>query len=138
MAVALTSSLASIPVRGDTVFLAQVGLLGELRPLSNMEARLLQAERMGFSRAIVAGKRLKPGQRKYGMEYLESPTLKQALELGLTASIPKRSQRRVSKEGGANAPFKKLTVDDSPETLEDLELNDVILDDEEDESDYYQ
>ena len=138
VAVALTSSLASIPVRGDTVFLAQVGLLGELRPLSNMEARLLQAERMGFSRAIVAGKRLKPGHRKYGMEYLESPTLKQALELGLTASIPKRTKRRVPKEGGANDAFRKLTGENSPETLDDLELNDIILDDEEDDSDYYQ
>lgn len=130
VAIALTSSLSSIPVRGDTVFLAQVGLLGELRSLSNMEARLVQAERMGFSRVIVAGKRLRQGQRKYSMEYLECPTLKQALELGLTSAIPKRKKRQ---------PVKQETKrKNSPETLDDLEFNDVILDDEDDEDDYYQ
>jgi DNA repair protein RadA/Sms len=138
VAIALTSSLASIPVRGDTVFLAQVGLLGELRPLSNMEARLLQAERMGFSRAIVAGKRLRPGQRKYGMEYLECPTLKQALELGLTAAIPKRAKRRDTNDNGSTTAITTLPGGKYPEAFEDLELNDVILDDEDDESDYYQ
>jgi len=52
--VALISSYLRIAVRGDTVFLAQVGLLGELRPLSSLESRLLQAQRAGFSRVIVA------------------------------------------------------------------------------------
>lgn len=132
VAMALTSSLVSIPVRGDTVFLAQVGLLGELRSLSNMEARLLQAERMGFSRVVVAGKRLRPGRRHYGMEYLECPTLRQALELGLTAAIPRRNRKATNKSSTAHSgnSFKK-----SPETLEELELNDIILDDEEDDDD---
>jgi len=52
--VALTSSYLRIPVRGDRACLAQVGLLGELRPLSSLESRLLQAQRMGFSSVIVA------------------------------------------------------------------------------------
>ncbi|OEU20620.1 P-loop containing nucleoside triphosphate hydrolase protein, partial [Fragilariopsis cylindrus CCMP1102] len=50
--VALTSSYLRISARGDTAFLAQVGLLGELRPLSSLESRLLQAQRAGFSRVI--------------------------------------------------------------------------------------
>jgi hypothetical protein len=53
-----------------------------------METQLLQAQRMGFSRVIVAGKRFKQ-QRQQGMDILECPILKQALELGLTAAIPK-------------------------------------------------
>jgi len=52
--VALASSYLRIPARGDTACLAQVGLLGELRPLSSLESRLLQAQRMGFSCVIVA------------------------------------------------------------------------------------
>ena len=54
--VALTSSYLRIQARGDTVCLAQIGLLGELRPLSSLEPRLLQAQRMGFSRVIIASK----------------------------------------------------------------------------------
>eukprot|EP00536_Pseudo-nitzschia_multiseries_P007937 jgi/Psemu1/196787/e_gw1.192.19.1 len=62
--VALTSSYLRIPVRGDTAFLAQVGLLGELRSLSSLESRLLQAQRMGFSRVVVASTKSSPSSRK--------------------------------------------------------------------------
>jgi DNA repair protein RadA/Sms len=96
VAVALTSSLVFVPVRGDTVFLAQVGLLGELQSLASMVARLLQAQRMGFSRVIVAGKRFKQRQQQ-GMDILECPALKQALELGLTAAIPKGQRNNKSR-----------------------------------------
>jgi DNA repair protein RadA/Sms len=137
VAVALASSLVSIPVRGDTVFLAQVGLLGELRSLSNMEARLLHAERMGFSRVVVAGKRLRPGRRQNGMEYLECPTLRQALELGLTAAIPKR-RRKTSSSTPSGTAKGSSSLKASPESLDELELNDIILDDDEDdEGEYY-
>lgn len=136
VAVALTSSLVSIPVRGDTVFLAQVGLLGELRSLSNMEARLLQAERMGFSRVIVAGKKFRPGRRQYNMEYLECPTLQKALEFGLTAAIPRSPRRRSSSSssgGISKGSSPTSNKQEAPESVQDLELNDIILDDEEDE-----
>ena len=107
--VAVTSSLIAIPVRGDTAFVAQVGLLGELRTLSNMEIRISQAQRMGFRRVIVAGKygsnnmkgrKASSSQKQpyYGgdMEVLEFPTLKQALAAGLASPIPPKSygQRR--------------------------------------------
>jgi hypothetical protein len=44
---------------------------------------------MGFLQVIVAGKKLKLHQYKYGMAYIECPTLKQALGLGLAVGIPK-------------------------------------------------
>jgi DNA repair protein RadA/Sms len=102
LSVALTSSLASIPVRGDTAFLAQVGLLGELRPLPNMEARLMQAQRLGFSQAVVAGKTFRQ-KGQYNMQVIECPTLQQALGVGLTAAIPKRRSRR-TKSATTNKP----------------------------------
>merc|ERR1711865_811459 len=64
VAVALTSSYLRIPARGDTACLAQVGLLGELRPLSSLEPRLLQAQRMGFSSVIVAADNQNRRQRR--------------------------------------------------------------------------
>jgi DNA repair protein RadA/Sms len=130
VSMALTSSTSSVPIRGDTAFCAQVGLLGELRTLPSMEPRLLQAQRMGFSRVIVAGNKLKH-QHKYGMEYIECPTLKQALELGLTAGLPKRQRRTPGKKKASSK--KKL----SPDSLEEWELENIIVDDEDDEDDFY-
>mmetsp|Transcript_27149 Transcript_27149/g.64957 ORF Transcript_27149/g.64957 Transcript_27149/m.64957 type:complete len:809 (+) Transcript_27149:647-3073(+) len=111
--VALTSSHLRIPVRGDTVFLAQVGLLGELRPLQSMEPRIQQAQRMGFSRVITAlspqsssssfSKRKKTQSkagmdgvnisRKFGLEVIECSKLQDALEYALVSPIPKSRSR---------------------------------------------
>eukprot|EP00526_Cylindrotheca_closterium_P004931 CAMPEP_0113612174 /NCGR_PEP_ID=MMETSP0017_2-20120614/5959_1 /TAXON_ID=2856 /ORGANISM="Cylindrotheca closterium" /LENGTH=637 /DNA_ID=CAMNT_0000521191 /DNA_START=20 /DNA_END=1933 /DNA_ORIENTATION=+ /assembly_acc=CAM_ASM_000147 len=126
VAIALTSSHGSVPIRGDTVFLAQVGLLGELRGLKGeMEARLIQAGRIGLSRAIVAGRKFKK-TRKFGLEVIECPTLKQALELGLTSGsipMPRKIKRSTKPKMDSN----------EPNSLEDLDLDDVILDDGEDD-----
>lgn len=135
VAVAVTSSLVSIPVRGDTVFLAQVGLLGELRPLSSLEPRLMQAQRMGVSRVIVAGRKLRIKRHQEFTEYIECPTLKQALEYGLTASIPKRKSRRKQQQGSSLSSSGKKQP--SPGSLNELELENVIVDDGDDEDDYY-
>lgn len=128
VAIALTSSHGSVPIRGDTVFLAQVGLLGELRGLKGeMEARLIQASRTGLSRAIVAGRKYKV-TRKFGLEVIECPTLRQALELGLTSGsipMPKRIKRSSKPTRDSNEPT----------SVEYLDLDDVILDDEDDDED---
>lgn len=128
VAIALTSSHTAVPIRGDTVFLAQVGLLGELRGLKGeMEARLIQAKRTGISRAIVAGRKFKV-TRKFDLEVIECPTLKQALELGLTTGfipMPKKIKRATKTNSDSN----------EPDSLEELYLDDVILDDGEDDED---
>jgi DNA repair protein RadA/Sms len=76
VAVALTSSYLRIPARGDIACLAQVGLLGELRPLSSLESRLLQAQRMGFSTVIVASPH-KSSRSKRKKNYQSSQKQKQ-------------------------------------------------------------
>ncbi|EED91941.1 Rad51/RecA-like protein, partial [Thalassiosira pseudonana CCMP1335] len=52
VAVAVVSSLLGIPVRSDTAFVGEVGLLGELRPVHALEKRISEARRMGFSRIV--------------------------------------------------------------------------------------
>jgi len=121
-AMALVSSHLSIPVRGDTVFLAQVGLLGELRSLSNMELRLEQASRYGFSRVVMA-KRKEKLSRKFGLECHECSNLRDALDVGLSASIPKFGGTTKKKAGGSSK--RKQQEEDKV----------YILDDEEDEYD---
>lgn len=54
VAVALVSSLTQIPVRADTAFCGEIGLLGELRVVTALEKRCKEAARMGFTRIITA------------------------------------------------------------------------------------
>jgi len=77
VAVALTSSYLRIPARGDIACLAQVGLLGELRPLSSLESRLQQAQRMGFSTVIVASPHKSSRKSKRKKNYQSSQKQKE-------------------------------------------------------------
>ena len=53
VAAALASSLSGIPVPPDTVVFGEIGLSGEARPVAHTDARLKEAAKLGFTRAIV-------------------------------------------------------------------------------------
>jgi DNA repair protein RadA/Sms len=53
-AAALVSALIDRPVPRDVVLFGEVGLSGELRPVGQEAARLREAERLGFKRALAA------------------------------------------------------------------------------------
>jgi len=53
---ALVSSVRDRPVPGDALFLGEVGLGGEIRPVAAVERRLAEAARQGFRRAIVSAR----------------------------------------------------------------------------------
>ncbi len=50
---ALSSSMLDKPVPPDTAVCGEVGLAGEIRAVANIELRIREAERLGFSRIIV-------------------------------------------------------------------------------------
>src|SRR5215813_10885683 len=52
-AAALVSSLANAPLPADAVFFGEVSLSGAVRPVAQSAARLKEAAKLGFSRAIV-------------------------------------------------------------------------------------
>lgn len=52
--VALASSHAERPVRAGTVVFGEVGLTGEIRPVRHSAARIREAARLGFRRAVLA------------------------------------------------------------------------------------
>lgn len=54
VAAALASSVYDRPLPTDAVFLGEVGLAGEVRPISLAERRIGEAERMGMRRAYLA------------------------------------------------------------------------------------
>jgi DNA repair protein RadA/Sms len=79
VAAAITSSLRDVPVRADTVLIAEVGLSGELRMVNHMPTRLKEAAKLGFKRAVIA-KRLRSGEPwPPGIEVLEARSLRDAM-----------------------------------------------------------
>jgi len=86
VAAAITSSLRDVPVRADTVLIAEVGLSGELRMVNHMPTRLKEAAKLGFKRAVIA-KRLRSGEPwPAGIEVLEARSLRDALDKALLES----------------------------------------------------
>jgi len=56
VAAALCSSVYDRPVPSDALFMGEIGLGGEIRPIAALERRLLEAERLGFHRVYVSSR----------------------------------------------------------------------------------
>jgi len=56
LAAALCSSARDRPLASDALFLGEIGLGGEVRPISGLERRLAEAERLGFHTAYVSSR----------------------------------------------------------------------------------
>ncbi len=63
VAAALLSSLRNRPTPPDALFLGEIGLGGEIRPVGGVERRLTEAARLGFRRAFCSSR---SGDRKGG------------------------------------------------------------------------
>ena len=74
----MASSLAGQPLPAQVVCFGEVGLAGELRAVGRTQARLAEASRQGFNRALTApGKTRAPA----GLELLTAGRLDDALAL---------------------------------------------------------
>jgi DNA repair protein RadA/Sms len=72
------------------VVFGEVGLTGELRPVRMTAGRLGEAERLGFSRAVIAAQRTDPRGGSahglgdsHGLEILEAESVAEAVALAL-------------------------------------------------------
>lgn len=57
---AIASSIKNKPINKDLLVIGEVGLCGEVRPVSGIDARLKEAQRLGFKMAIVPAKNRLP------------------------------------------------------------------------------
>jgi DNA repair protein RadA/Sms len=73
---ALASAFSGEPVGDDVVVLGEVGLGGEVRQVAQTPRRLLEAARLGFSRALVPDR----GPEEAPLALRRVPTLAQALD----------------------------------------------------------
>ena len=79
VALALLSSLKDTPIREDTIAFGEIGLAGELRAVSQAQARISEAARLGFSRCILPYHNLKSiTQPPAGMELIGAKSIREA------------------------------------------------------------
>lgn len=62
--IAVLSSSEDIPVSPQSCFAAEVGLSGEIRPVSRIEQRITEAEKLGFEKIFISKYNLKGMERK--------------------------------------------------------------------------
>ncbi|MEO6349846.1 MAG: DNA repair protein RadA [Candidatus Limnocylindrales bacterium] len=101
LAIALASALRDKPIRRSTVLCGEIGLTGELRPVSSLERRLREAQRLGFERAIAPDRSARNSAADAaptiaGMEIVRAATLRDALGIALELNGERPSERVVT------------------------------------------
>ncbi|MEX0682535.1 MAG: DNA repair protein RadA [Dehalococcoidia bacterium] len=83
LALAICSSHRDAPLPSDLVALGEIGLSGELRSVSHLERRLLEAERLGFRRCLLPESTLSRQRPKTRIDLLPAPDVRRAAALAL-------------------------------------------------------
>jgi DNA repair protein RadA/Sms len=87
IALAIASSFKNAGVKPNMVAIGEIGLSGELRAVSQLEKRLAEAAKLGFTSCLIPP--LQSGQKvPREMKPIEVSTLSQALRAGLEKDTP--------------------------------------------------
>ena len=79
VAMSVVSSERNKGISSDTIFIADIGLTGELKRVPTLEARLKEADRMGYKRAYVAKKSLQRQLAFKNLVVIEKNTLSEVI-----------------------------------------------------------
>jgi DNA repair protein RadA/Sms len=96
VAAALVSALTQSPVPDDTVIFGEIGLGGEVRAVGQADARLKEAGKLGFSRALTPKRRGK-GKAEGGIASTELLHLRELVEI--FEEVPQRRGAGVGRGG---------------------------------------
>ncbi|TLM99623.1 DNA repair protein RadA, partial [bacterium] len=83
IAAALASSFRDLPVDAGLLIVGEIGLTGEVRAVGQIQKRLKEGSKLGFSRAIVPGANLQHLQDFTDMEITGVRFAAEALEVAL-------------------------------------------------------
>jgi len=81
VAAALVSALTGQPVPADMVVFGEIGLSGEIRPVSQSDARLKEAGKLGFERALGPARRGRQKPAAAGIVQNEIGHLQELVEM---------------------------------------------------------
>lgn len=76
----IVSSVLNRPIPNDMVFIAEVGLTGELKRVPSLEARIKELDRMGFKRVYIPKGGLKLKEKTGTIEIVELRTLREVIK----------------------------------------------------------
>jgi DNA repair protein RadA/Sms len=85
VAAAVASSFRDVPVAADLALIGEVGLSGELRAVSQLDKRLNEAAKLGFSRCLVPRSKKLERLETAGLEVIPARSLAEALEVALVS-----------------------------------------------------
>ena len=83
MACSITSSMRDVPVAVDLAIIGEVGLSGELRSVGQLPARLNEAAKLGFARALIPKTHRASELPKDKIEIVTARSVNEALALAL-------------------------------------------------------
>jgi len=83
VAASIASSMQDQPILADVVLIGELGLSGELRMVSQINARLREAASLGFKKAIVPRRLHRKEAWPGAIEVLEARSLREALKQAL-------------------------------------------------------
>lgn len=83
IAVSIASSFRDVPTRPDDVVFGEVGLTGEVRAVSRIEQRVMEAKKLGFKRVILPQSSLKGWTSPTGIQVIGVHSVQDALEASL-------------------------------------------------------
>ena len=81
LVMAVASSAFDKPVPKGMVFIGEIGLSGELRPVNHMESRIREAMKMGFTQAVIPDANRDTLSEKNTMKIIASDHVKAALKI---------------------------------------------------------
>ena len=81
IAAAIGSSVRDRPLPSDVVLVGEIGLSGELRSVPQIRARLNEAEKLGFERALVPKSGRKEISKSTNIDLIEVRTVNEALNI---------------------------------------------------------
>ena len=100
-AAALVSSLANAPLPADAVYFGEVSLSGAVRPVAQTAARLKEAQKLGFARAVMPDSRGRLGSGARVSNTVSSL-------VGLVSEIAAKGEKR-GKSGPGPRPRRRMT-----------------------------
>ncbi|MFQ5774532.1 MAG: DNA repair protein RadA [Kiloniellaceae bacterium] len=105
VAAALISAACDQPVPPETVVFGEIGLSGEVRAVARSDARLKEAAKLGFCRALVPPRRAKPGDSRgrgqvVGLEMQEIVHLQDLVALFAPGTLSRISRRTAGPMAG--------------------------------------
>jgi len=87
IALAIASSLRNKPFLKQAIAIGEIGLTGEIRPVSFMEKRIKEAIKFGFTRCLLPYSEVRKIKNSLKIKFIEVERIEEALEKGIKENI---------------------------------------------------